>query len=300
MLEIRDKSSAELVKLDDGNSLNIDLSKFNRCYGVNLSIKQENKEMLKLSFEYGITSRIAHNGAILTIDRNNLLINESKPSSALDELAHKCGQAIYPLELLVNQNLKPVKIINHKDIVKRWVDVRNKILKESNELNGIAKNYIHETQKNLMNSSFLFNSIKRNIFLSSLFKPLHTNYSLIYNDTELDVDVSVLPHYRPLKYKVKQKVVKHYTKFNTITITQDGTLNDDMSAYDLSTRSAIKTNAGEKAKGKLKTSYQLDKESKVINSVITNYNIELPYGESREIELTAFHIAEKQHLIKEK
>lgn len=284
------------VVLDDENRLSLNFSDFNRYYGITLKIEQEKKEDQFLNFEFKIKHiETRYKSAILDIERFNLRINHQEPNYTIDELAYKCGNVIYPLRIFVDEELHIINIENHQDIIMRWETLKNEIKKQ--EVTKAMQWYLDETEKSIMNINNLKENIRQDLFLSALLTPIYTKYIFIHNNTELDIAVPMIPHTKPIQFSVKQQVAREYTTFNTITVTQKGRINDTRSAYEIATRSIIGIGDGEKAVGNMEVTYQLDKETKIINSIIANYNIELSYGESRVIELQAFHLEEKESKI---
>lgn len=286
----------EKVRFDEGNILKLQSGKFTRYYGVQLQIKQEQKEEQNLSFEFKIISEVVDDGLIVIIERNNLKINNQIPNLAFDELAYRCGNVIYPLKVKVNYDLIPIKLLNHQAIIKRWVQTKKEIENDHNNLNNEVEKYLAEMQKSLVKKESILQTVKTDLFLSALFVPLHTDYSPLYSTSEVKCKIPMVPFSESIIFKTKQKVDKYYTTYNTITIRQSGTIADDRSAYDIVIKCSLPFNKGTKAEGKLSSTYQIEKETKIVYSILADYSINLPYGESREIALKAFQINKKEHL----
>jgi len=284
------------VKLDNENRLSLNFNRFNRYYGVTLEIEQENKETQFLSFEFKIAYvETRYKSAILNIERFNLRINHQEPIYTMDELAHKCGNIIYPLQISIDEQLQTLSIENHKDIINRWQILREKT--EQDEMTDTMRWYLDETESNIMNANEIIRNIRQDLFLSTLFVPLYTSYVPIHNTTETNVEVPLVPSSEPIRFLTKQKILREYTTYNTITITQKGRINDERSAYEIATRSIIGMGDGEKAIGNMEVTYQLNRETRIIDSIIANYNIQLSHNESRAISLEAFHLEEKESVI---
>jgi len=284
-------SNLERVKFDEGNTLKLDFNKFNKHYGINLKIKQDQKEEQNLSFEFKIKSKIVtKNTSILNIDRINLKINDEKPNHSTDELAYKCGKVIYPIEVLVTNNFELLKVLNHEAILTKWIKTKKEILKEDTNKSIIW--YIEQMEKSIIEKELIIKTLKKDYFLAALFAPIYTDYAPLYNFTDVSVKVPLIPFTKSINFSVKQKVKKVYTTYNTITVEQKGEIDDGRSAYEIVTHKEFGINNGEKAKGDINVTYQIEKESKVINSIIGNYSINLPYNESRFVELRAFDIKE--------
>lgn len=281
------------VVLDDENRLSLSFDDFNRHYGVTLKIRQEKKEDQNLSFEFKVTYlETRHKSAIIEIERLNLKINHQEPNYTIDELAYKCGNVIYPLCIFIDEEFHILSIENHQDIIMRWEILESEIKKQ--EVTDAMQWYLDETEKSIMNINNLKENIRQDLFLSTLFVPIYTNYVFIHNTTEKEITVPLVPNTLPIHFSIKQKILREYTPYNTITVTQKGRVNDTRSAYEIATRSIIGIGDGEKAVGNMEVTYQLDKETKVIDVIIANYEIVLPHNESRTIELQAFRIEEKE------
>ena len=92
----------------------------------------------------------------------------------------------------------------------------------------------------------------------------------------------------------------NYTRFNTVTVIQDGKLSDERTEMDFLNRfdDAVFTGKGQsqKTEGKLQAKYELSMDTRVLHSLTAKGNIALPKKQARSFELQAYYLSERDKI----
>ncbi len=289
------RSKKRVFSNSHNNLLEVDFLDFKRYYGTTILIEKEGTDPQHLSYENKIICKQKrHNSWLLEVDRKNLRVNHEMPNNTMDYIAYACGQVLYPMQILVTNQLNIESIENFADIQKKWINVKNS-LQEKYDKTSLLNNYFKVMDPYMKNLEAMIEVIKRDFFLASYCSPIHGKpYDFIYNSSDVYMKIPIVPNTKPVNYKVTQKVRSTFTSFGTITIEHEGAVLEERTPYDLSIRSNQSLNKREEnVQGKLKSTYQLDKDTKTISSIIANYDIILPNNESRKISFKTFHLAER-------
>src|SRR6187402_772406 len=70
-----------------------------------------------------------YNNCVFEINRKQIFIDEQAPDLKIEQIAEACAQAIFPIQVKVNQAGNIVKIENHDAIKKRWGPIKERLLK---------------------------------------------------------------------------------------------------------------------------------------------------------------------------
>lgn len=285
------KNKGEKVDLGFDNYLQIEPSKFEKKYGVLIRFHDdEGKEKSLITFEIEVKAQKSEGFLwVYRFIKKNIRINDQEPHENLDVLGTECNLALYPMELEIGWQQNRKRIGNSEEIRANWEEKR-KILKDRFELE-LTDWYLKTTDENINNDRLLYRAIGQDIFLSFFLAPIYRVYGMLTNSVEIEMKIPILPNTMSVSFLSELKVNQLLSKFGTITLEQEGILNEERSAYDLVTLKDIPvTQSHELKNGHLKTRYQLDKESKTIHSVIADCSIELPYGRGRSFRMEAFEI----------
>jgi hypothetical protein len=285
----------------DNLSLNLSSELFKRIYGVSILFKKDNTEDHGITYEIKIVRKYSHNDNSwdFQIDKKELRINNEAPNLASDEIAQKCWRVFYPLDIKVNDNWIHKTIVNIEELNKRWVALKKEF--EEDYIDEVSKWYISEFDKSIKNPLLLQTLIDQDIFLAFYFAPLYRGYTPYALSAKVNVRIPIVPKTKAVFYELEQNVLEHYSYFNSISIKQKGKVNDERSAEEIVNRKGFAQNEGEPAKGDYSAQYELDKDTKTIQSIIADCSIRLPYNEGRSVHLEAYYLSERDHeLINEK
>ncbi len=276
-----------------------------RIFGVSIRIRKEACEEQNLTYETKIERHYSFEDTAwhFLIDKKELRINHQVPNLAADELAEKCWKIFYPLEILVDSNWKEKTIGNEEEIAERW-EVLKKELDEQ-YIDEVSAWYISEFDKNVRNPILLKTIIDQDIFLSFYFSPLYRKYKPFVFSADEIVFIPIVPKTKSIQYNITQAVSEFYTTYNSINIKQKGMANDERSGEEIAMRRNFsfkqEGEAIELAYGEYTAEYDLDKETKNIQSIIGDCTLQLPHDESRSIHIEAYYLREKDHeLVNEK
>ncbi|XZF14365.1 hypothetical protein ACTHGU_21495 [Chitinophagaceae bacterium MMS25-I14] len=89
------------------------------------------------------------------------------------ELAKHCGQTLYPLECLINEQAEIISVHNHKEIINRWL--KESVLIKQYYAGETADDYIAQTEETLMMPEKLLEVLQNDLFLKIYFMPVSSN-----------------------------------------------------------------------------------------------------------------------------
>ena len=287
----------------DHQGLNLSGDLFKRIYGVSIRFNKDNTEEQSITFEAKIIRKYSHkdNSWNVQIDKKELRINDEVPYMASDEIAYKCWRVFYPLDLNISNNWSQKTITNTEELNKRWVALKKEFDQEYID-EEVSRWYINEFDKSIKNPFLLQTLVDQDIFLAFFFAPLYQVYTPFTLSAKVKMGIPIVPKIMPIQFDVEQYVLEHYSSFNSITIKQKGMINDGRCVNDIVNRRIFPQNEeGEVAEGAYSTQYELDKDTKAIQSIIGDCSIKLPNDEGRSIHIEAYYLSEKDHeLVNEK
>lgn len=268
-----------------------------RTYGFMLTTQKEKKKPNTLRFEAKVNCPriINHISYLYIIDRKQVYINDKIPHTTADEFAEQCGKVIYPLHLLISQAGAVRGIANHCEIAERWKQKKEYLLKRYQ--GDLIEWYIRETEKGIGNKEALLRNLQQDWFLSLYFGYRYNNHYPALNRS-VSLRLPIIPNTRPVLFEGEEHISEDYTPYNTIFIEQKGTPADTRSATDIANRSEIPVSAvmgyeSKKTDGKFHISYDLSKENKLIENIVADCSVTLPYDQSRKVQAELHHLKEK-------
>lgn len=146
-------------------------------YGVLITFNEDTEEANEVKYQVRI-SRLKpglEGQPLFQIDRiGDVFVNEALPDLVADRLAYAAGKVFYPLVITVDQNGGFQTVYNHKEILKRWQLVKDKIL---NEFEGeLVEGYIERMEKQLASPDSIHIAFLNDWFIQTFFKPLYKEY----------------------------------------------------------------------------------------------------------------------------
>lgn len=169
-----------------------------------------------LPVQYHIAVKFLHllpTGHLLQINRSELRIgNAPAADSLVYELAQQCGNALYPLQLVLTRNGRITDIHDHETILERWKKTASYL--RNYHTSDIALDYIDRTEATLRNKELLKNLLAQDLFFSVYFSPL---YGIELNGSYPQrIDYPVIPFRKPVIFHVKQQLEKDGDESNCV------------------------------------------------------------------------------------
>ncbi len=293
----------EPVYFQPNHTLALNPHNLKRVYGITIEFKQDGKEKQVVRFEIEVLA-VKDNKTktwLFQFDRRNVFINMKKPDTIADKLAHECGQVMYPLIIEVTGNWSQ-RTVKSRGLAKeklKTLEEKTRMIYQSN----LIDRYFEKAWETLNDKIKFIRSVEQNLFLSFFFAPLYERYNMVTNMANTQMQIPIIPFCRPALYDIKQKVMPNYTRFNTITVIQDGQISDKRTEKDFVNRfdDAVFTGKGQskKTKGKLQAKYELSQDTRVLHSLTAQGSIALPKKMGRSFELQAYYLSERDRLIKD-
>lgn len=288
------------VFFQPNHTLALNPNNLKRVYGITVEFNPEDKRKQIIRYEIEVLAQknYKNNTWVFQFDRRNVFINMKKPDTITDKLAYECGQVIYPLLVEVNGNWSK-RIVKSRGLSKerlKELEVKTRM----NYRSEIIDKYFEKAWETLNDKNKFVRAVEQNLFLSFFFAPLYVRYNMITNIAETEIQIPIIPFCKPVLYKTKQKVMPNYTRFNTITVIQDGKVSDERTEKDFINKfdDAVFTGKGQskQAHGKLQAKYELSKDTRVLHSLTAKGSIDLPEKQGRSFELQAYYLSERDRI----
>lgn len=269
-----------------GHTLRANPSDKKVTYNVNYNIINNETVTSLIAFKISVECKQKSNGHFLyEIDKSEIYINEEEPNYMLDTLAHKVSQAIYPLQIIVNEEGKYTGVHDFSTIEKRWKKTREEI--QEYHQGDWVKDYLELTDKSFESESSFYFFLQSDWFLNSFFSGIYTNYSPFLK-FENNVTFPILPKIKPLVFKVKQSIDDYLDEFNQVIVEQIGFLNDDRAKADIEnglpfSNYSLSNPDSEKAKGTFTSKYFINSKNNTIESLFLQCSIELEQTKTVQI-----------------
>ncbi|WP_282057202.1 hypothetical protein [Maribacter luteus] len=282
------------------HSLVLNPHNLRRVYGVTIDFEKtgDSKQSLRFEIEVIAKKNNKNNTWLFQFDRRHLFINGKKPDTIADKLAFECGQIIYPLQIQVPGDWS-TKIIKSRPLaIEQLNTLENeiKILYKSSFLDT----YFSKTWDTVNNPDKYLRAVEQNLFLSFFFAPLYRQYNALKDSATTIMNIPIVPFCRPIEYTLKQKVLPKYTRFNTITITQQGKITDSRTQKDISHKlnEPVFTGKGQskKLEGELIAKYELHKETNVLHSLTAEADINLEKDKKLAFQIQAYYLVNRDKI----
>ncbi|RNL69204.1 hypothetical protein ED312_22675 [Sinomicrobium pectinilyticum] len=267
------------VKFNYGYTLRFKPAEKPLNYGVMYTISSGEKEENTLKYRVRVTFvKQDEKGYVFEINRlSKTYVNDEEASEIADELAEKVSGAVYPLEVVIDEDGNWMDIANHPDIRKRWKQVKKRIFEEYD--GAWVEQYVAESEASLVDKELLKKSLSGDWFLAAYFGQIYVDYTpgFVFENR---VSFPVVPFIRPVKYTVKQEVKMLLDEYGLVQISQEGSVSDNRSKADLENRQNFPHDAlldpdSEKAEGTYKAKYFLNAGNNLIESLFLECSLQL-------------------------
>ena len=290
----------EPVYFQANHTLALNPHNLKRVYGITVEFEQEGKEKQVVRYEIEVLAQKNKKNKtwLFQFDRRNVFVNMKKPDTIADKLGYECGQVMYPLLIEVTGNWTK-RTVKSRGLAQEKLKKLEEKTKMSYQSEIIDK-YFEKAWETLNDTTKFIRAIEQDLLLSFFFAPLYERYNMVTNTAETQMQIPILPFCKPVLYDIKQKVMPNYTRFNTVTVIQDGKLSDERTEMDFLNRfdDAVFTGKGQsqKTEGKLQAKYELSMDTRVLHSLTAKGNIALPKKQARSFELQAYYLSERDKI----
>lgn len=295
------KQSLNLVEFAPDSFLYQQVFSFTRIYGVTLNLSNGSEASKQvITFEGFIEmekSLGTANAFRIIYKKSDVRINHRSENSIVMDLALKCSEAFYPLEMEFLPFANSLEILNQKEIQTRWQNIRR-------ELDGYYKDknsqwYLNKTEKMIANG-FLAPLVQHDIFLTAF---LGFSFPIQSRRKTPPIEFPIVPGRPPVRYALTQEISDEYTHYDTIVIKRKGKPDDKRTAYELQTgyNQFGETTPGFDLKGEIDLKYEIEKGNHMLQSIMGNVSLELSSDDRKVVDFTAYHMRERdKELIVEK
>ncbi|KIA94811.1 hypothetical protein OA93_19060 [Flavobacterium sp. KMS] len=283
------------VEFDKGFSLDFGASEEKRVYGFTYENFENNilKNQMHYEIEIDFKNDNYSNNYILEINRKQIFINNQIPNFKIEQIADKAAQTIFPLCIKVKKNGEIEEILSCETIKKRWLLVKEGLLKYYKE--EIILKIIDKIEIVLLNENLLKQSISQNWFFQLYFKPLYVDYTeklrckFIW-DSPVFGDQSI-------KYGVVHTIKEHYSLDNKISINADGIAIDERTIDEIRTgykfpKSKLSGEEQEAVVSSMNVDYKLYVEDRSIFSATGTFETKINEKTQQKIQVELYHFPE--------
>ncbi|WP_062059430.1 hypothetical protein [Aquimarina longa] len=258
-----------------------------RTYGVVLQSENEQQQKTQIHYEIDVICLEQSDEQTYSFElyKNQVFINQKKPSSTLDELAERCGNVIYPLQIAVHHTGAALRITNPVAIQKRWHIERQQIKKS---YDSPTVQLLIKKMDTLLNNPDKMAAyiLQRDWFISLFFAPVYKK-SHIKNPV---IHLPLLPYVATIPYSSTLQIQPHPHKKKDILITQQGQCIDTRTEKDIlrgNMVSIAKEPPG--VQGTYEITYQIYADSPIANTIIGSACIEFPSGKKEQMAIEIYH-----------
>ena len=200
----------------------------------------------------------------------------------MDELNFEVAKALYPLEILVNDNGNWIGIYNFRKIFMRWEVLKQNILDEF-EGEEIDKRILFY-DKVFQNEIQLTALLQNDIFLKVYFNGIFANHTHVFNFETL-VNFPILSNVKNVEYKIVQQIEEYVNDANQIEIKLEGVANDDRCLMDYEYELDEPCFSGKIPEGNYKAHYLLNGINNYIEKI--DFECSLNANELNIVKFTA-------------
>ena len=264
-----------------------------RTYGVILKFEDEKVKQFQVHFEIEVIcmEQLNLKEYKFEIFKKQVYFNQKAPETVIDELAERCGNTSYPLQLKINRIGKALKILNHDDIRARWN--KEKInLRQCYSGNPYDK-MIDSMDKILDNPSETEHILlEHDWFIKLFFAPIYDfNGSLKVDQV---FSLPLIPYKLPVKYQIIQSIKNHPTRDGVIQIIRKGNCIDTRSENDIKKGNIISITKDEKLTvGTINLEYLLYKNSPMVDSIVGECSLNFASNDYKKLKIEIYNLKEK-------
>ncbi|AOM78346.1 hypothetical protein [Pedobacter steynii] len=251
---------------------------FNRWFGVAFDFITAERQS-RVSFEVHVENvGVLSDGSYhFRVNRDkHIFIDDYEPDLVIDEIAVKCSEFIYPLDIQVSAEGVWTGRTIHAELIKRWPDFKQKMLDEYN--GGYIVHYLNKMEENVLDHKKFSKALEKDLFLTLFFR----STAAIFRQKE-PVKTSLFP-------LVPTETAFYYEITAEINVEEDritaklrGNLDPDTPVFVYST---IPTQT------ELEINYVIDPELNQIRTIWGSGFAELKTGRM-ETRFSAFHIKDR-------
>ena len=283
------------VVFDNGYGLSFKASNQKTLYGFCYESFENNVLKTQIYYEVQIycSEDNFSNSYIFEINRKQLYVNNKMPDSKIEQIVEKAAETIFPLKIKIKSTGEIEEILTGSTIQKRWLSVKENLLKYY-QGETVAK-VIYKIETVLLNDDLLKQSICQNWFFHLYFKPLYVDYTeeLRYRF----IWKSPVFGNQSIEYGAVHTIEEHYDTDDKINIKISGiaieerTIEEIMEGYDFP-KKYLSEEVTQPAESKMEVAYRLYKEDRSVFSVTGIFETKIQENIQQKIQVEIYHLAE--------
>ncbi|MNQ92493.1 hypothetical protein D3C85_1079240 [compost metagenome] len=268
----------DVHNIEKRDSLKWSPAPFNRWFGVAFDFITTERQS-RVSFEVQVENigMLSDGSYHFRVNRDkHIFIDDYEPDLVIDEIAVKCSEFIYPLDIQVSAEGVWTGRTIHAELIKRWPDFKQKMLDEYN--GGYIVHYLNKMEENVLDHKKFSKALEKDLFLTLFFK----STAAIFRQKE-PVTTSLFP-------LVPTESAFYYEITAEINVEEDRTTAKLTGHLDPDTPVFIYSTIP--AETELEINYVMDSEFNQIRTIWGSGFAELKTGRM-ETRFSAFHIKDR-------
>lgn len=147
-------------------------------YQVSVKTLDNSPNIEKSTLTYNCSLRLKKEtlkGYIVNIKRSDVLLNNTRDQSPINEILLIAGEILYNLDLEISEYGKVIKIHNFNEILQKWEDIKFKI--ESTYKGKVVQEIIDSINKKIQFEKTVIESLDKDPFFFYVFNGVYENYT---------------------------------------------------------------------------------------------------------------------------
>lgn len=291
--EEKEQHRKYVVFNDSLGKLSLNYSQGEHTYGVLYTI-ENGQETQTLKHEIKVIWLAQDKGYHFykVIRGHDMYVNDTAVNTMAEKIAHRAGQALYPLIIVVDEDGQWVDIYNFHEIKKRWQEAKTQISKYYK--GHFVEKYFSIYDKNLKNKETLFLTLDKDWFLNALFNGIHIQYPPTKSKTRR-ITFPYLAKAENLTYTAEQVIDERLDVDNLIVIDINGKLDDlrTKTNFENELNLSVKEYSEEKITGNYKAKYFLNPNNYMPEAFIVSCDLALDNPQKYNVTVTNVHNTKK-------
>ena len=214
---------------------------------------------------------------LFSITQKSYQFNEELENSKVYSLSQKCMIGIYPIKILINKNGQFVKLSDFKSFKKKWENHKKLLLEEYTDEFGVQ--YIQKMNHTINNEVEVNNMLKNNFLLNIFFFPIYNNfYNELYISNQ-EVRIPIIDGDSGVLFEIENSIKLVDDEGESYKINQSGKCIDKRLYNQILSKSEFALNNNSAPiDGRVLGEYTLNRVTKLIESIHSEYYLFLPEG----------------------
>jgi hypothetical protein len=197
----------------EDNTLKRRYGVLNTTYGIMVSYPLQD---ITLHYKTSVVfNKVMANGSIITINREQLYINDALPDKMVYEIADVMAKCFYPIQLHITFAGEILAIKNYDEIVTRCKEALPTLqaFGEGDIIDTLVANF----KRSYANMANIITELQQDVFFQLYFLPIHITYGLRFTES-IPMAFVFDKNQKPVQFVLKAILDKQYTRSGKIKV----------------------------------------------------------------------------------